>query len=419
MIKHIIKIIWAQRKTNLWIFIELLVVVGVVWVVSDSLWVEQRTYHSPLGYDITNTWRFKLDLLKPGAPDYVTEEDYDSDQAADLQQLMSRIRQHPLVEEVSASFYSFPYSYGNSWSSIKLIDGDSAGTYTDKSYQIRRVTPEYFDVFRVTDKNGNPIRQQLEGRHNSIALSVDLESILFPGETGIGRKVEIYDLYTIHAITMPIRFDDYRRSEPCVFMCLEGPSFESSVSQFGGHEAEICVRMKQDFTTAQMTGILEEMGDRLTVNNLYVYGVRSVADFRTEQIKPLQDKSAKRLSLILFLLINVFFGIVGTFWLRTQHRQGEIGVRIALGASHTTIKKYMLAEGLCLLSMTLPFVLLFAANVIYMDYLDTYRQPLTLARFLITFGGTYLLIAGMIVLGIWIPIRKTEKLAPAEALHYE
>jgi hypothetical protein len=34
-----------------------------------------------------------------------------------------------------------------------------------------------------------------------------------------------------------------------------------------------------------------------------------------------------------FLLINVFFGIVGTFWLWTENRRSEIGLRMAIGSS--------------------------------------------------------------------------------------
>ena len=79
----------------------------------------------------------------------------------------------------------------------------------------------------------------------------------------------------------------------------------------------------------------------------------------------------------------------------------------------------MYTEGLCLLALTLPLVVLFAFNMVFMDKLDTYRQPLTLVRFGVTFGVTYLMMAAMICIGIWFPVRKAVRMAPAEALHYE
>lgn len=120
-----------------------------------------------------------------------------------------------------------------------------------------------------------------------------------------------------------------------------------------------------------------------------------------------------------FLLLNVLFGIIGTFWLRTQYRHAELGLRIALGASKSTVRTYIFLEGLLLLLLTIPFSLVFALNIINVDVLDTYRLPYTVGRFLITYGGTYLLMAGIICVGIFFPIRKAEKIAPAEALHYE
>ena len=76
-------------------------------------------------------------------------------------------------------------------------------------------------------------------------------------------------------------------------------------------------------------------------------------------------------------------------------------------------------EGLCLLALTLPFIALFAINMVATDAIDTYRLPFTTGRFAISFGITYLMMSGMICLGIWLPVRKVTRMVPAEALHYE
>ena len=51
---------WNQRRSNGWIFAELAVVAAVLWMMIDTFWVDYRTYHAPLGFDIGNVWRFKL-----------------------------------------------------------------------------------------------------------------------------------------------------------------------------------------------------------------------------------------------------------------------------------------------------------------------------------------------------------------------
>ena len=150
-----------------------------------------------------------------------------------------------------------------------------------------------------------------------------------------------------------------------------------------------------------------------------VYGITPISSFREQQLSQKEREANNKISLMVFMLVNVFFGIIGTFWLRMQNRKGEIGLRMALGAHRITLERYMYTEGLCLLAFTLPLLIIFAFNMVYMDQLDSYRQPLTFMRFLMTFGFTYLLMGVMICIGVWFPVRKVVRLAPAEALRYE
>ena len=223
----------------------------------------------------------------------------------------------------------------------------------------------------------------------------------------------------IAAVSTSIRTNEYERPEASYFQCLEGETYNSTVSSFGASSAEFCVRMKRPYTQNERNLFLDGMGERLKVNNLYVYGITPISSFREQQLSQKEREANNKISLMVFMLVNVFFGIIGTFWLRMQNRKGEIGLRMALGAHRITLERYMYTEGLCLLAFTLPLLIIFAFNMVYMDQLDSYRQPLTFMRFLMTFGFTYLLMGVMICIGIWFPVRKAVRLAPAEALHYE
>ena len=418
MIGHIIKIIFKNRKTNSWIFAELLLVSGAIWYMADQYYVNTRTYYSPLGYDISNVWFFRLDNLNESNADFVA----DSDPVADLLKLKEQIVQHPMVEEACISFYSSPYSWGNSWLSLYPVNGDTTAS-AHRSFHVRRVTPEYFDVFRITDKEGNKIAPLLAGYEQPLVISYDMEKLFFPDSNGKGKKVRHSnnetEEYPIVAVCTPIRDNDYEKSDPCFYQCMTGSSFVNNVQQFGNTSAEFSVRMKTKLSQREMNNFLSEMGDRLTVNNLYVYNAKEIAEQRKEILSEKQNEEKSNNAVVAFVLVNVFFGIIGTFWLRTQSRKDEIGLRIALGASRQATKKHLYMEGLCLLTLTIPFVLVFTANMFYFDIPDTFRMPNSFGRFIITFGGTYLLIGGMIVLGISLPARKAARLQPAEALHYE
>ena len=106
MIRHILKIMWNQRCSNGWIFAELAVVAAVLWMMIDTFWVDYRTYHAPLGFDIGNVWCFKLSDLDAKAPGYVPDSLYHSSDPEDLTRLMTQIRQNPEVEDVCVTFYS-------------------------------------------------------------------------------------------------------------------------------------------------------------------------------------------------------------------------------------------------------------------------------------------------------------------------
>ena len=151
MIKHIFKIIWAQRKSNGWILGELVIVMCALWFMMDKLWVDVRCYNAPMGYDISNTWRFKLSTLSSNAPGYVPDSLYDSNATQDLLKLMERIRQEQEVEEVCVTYWSMPYSNGSSWGTLLPLGADTSKA-VGQNYHKLKVSPSYFDVFRMKDK---------------------------------------------------------------------------------------------------------------------------------------------------------------------------------------------------------------------------------------------------------------------------
>ena len=69
MIKHIWTMIWNQRSSNGWIFMELLLVFGVLWIMMDSMLVSLCTYQRPLGFDITNVYKVNIGKRRKAYPD--------------------------------------------------------------------------------------------------------------------------------------------------------------------------------------------------------------------------------------------------------------------------------------------------------------------------------------------------------------
>ena len=119
-----------------------------------------------------------------------------------------------------------------------------------------------------------------------------------------------------------------------------------------------------------------------------------------------------------FLLLNIFLGLLGTFWFRTQQRRSEIALHKAHGASDMSVFTRLISEGLLLLLIVTPIALIIDYNLASME-LNSWRNGTTLewGRLLLCASVSFILIGLMIVVGIGIPARKAMKVQPAEALH--
>lgn len=81
--------------------------------------------------------------------------------------------------------------------------------------------------------------------------------------------------------------------------------------------------------------------------------------------------------------MNIFLGVIGTFWFRTQQRRGEVALRMAMGANRKNIFYRLITEGLLLLSMSALPAVLIAFNIGYTELVDISQMAFTVPRFLI------------------------------------
>lgn len=419
MIKHLLTLIWNQRNGNIWIFLELLLVTAMLWVMADSLLVDTYTYRQPIGVDTQHTY-----LLSYGLTDDATELGIEQNTQAtqDLLQLLRNLRQCPEVEAVSLSNIAVPYTYSRGWSGLMPVEDTASISY---AYRVRYVDLEYFRVFKVKDKEGRPLYDQVLKNPGEIVLSDTLDEIFFPEGSGrTQREVKWSPKSTesmkVSAVSAPLKEMDFDTYQPTYYYVWRTEQdFLNEVAENDIRFYNCLFRMKKDYSQQEMEAFLQQESERLQVGNVYVSSVKPISEYRADMLKPRLDNQKKKIAMVGFMLVNIFFGIVGTFWLRTQSRRAEIGLRAALGASKRQLRRELFLEGLFLLALTLPFLLIFWVNMLYLDMPDTYRLAYTWWRFLITLSVSYLLMGGMIYLGIRIPANKITRMNPAETLHYE
>lgn len=415
MIKHILKLIWNQRRANVWLFLELLLVTAILWVMLDALLVDTYTYHQPTGFDIENVYEVKL--AKKALSTDSTQSDGEN-----LLRLAENLRQMPGVTDVALMRNACPYLWYTMFAS--LVSAEDTARHVELS-RLYVVTPDYFKLFRMRDANGDDLYSQVMSHEGDVVLSKELSESLFNSSSATGKAVKWSaasdDRMGIAAVSSSIAQSDFDRPGPCWFALLRtDQDVLDDYNQWNDLLYYQCaLRMRDGFEPERMADFLRAQGDRLEAGDIYVSSVSPVSDYRADRLKSRLDDQKKKSALVGFMLVNIFFGIVGTFWLRTQSRRMELGLRAAIGASKQRLRLELLTEGLILLLATLPLILLFIANMLLMDLLDTYRLAYTWWRFSAVLLVVYLLMGGMICLGIHFPAGRIARMNPAEALHDE
>lgn len=107
MIRHILKIIWNERRSNLWILLEYTLVFSVLWFCCDYCSAILRTYKSDPGIDIRDTYRIEMGYRIIKNTD---EPEPEYDRFALTMTFLERVKRHPDVAYVALGRYAIPYS---------------------------------------------------------------------------------------------------------------------------------------------------------------------------------------------------------------------------------------------------------------------------------------------------------------------
>ena len=412
MTKKLLTQIKNEWLSNLWLALELLVVSVVMWYVVDYLYTRAATYLEPRGFNIEHCYLIELGELTPKSPDYMPDKSRD-DTHADIAELVERLRRRPEVEAVSLSQNSYPYNGSNSSGEVRY------DTLQSPEWTIRRmVTPDFVRVFRYQGTRGETPEQLAEMLERGEFLASDNLYRKYDHKLTefVGKRFQLFGdttkTYQLGAALQNVRYHDYdqARSSYCF---LAKQSF-----YYVG--LELCVRVREGQDNNFITKLKEDSESQFRIGNLFISEIRSFHDIRRNFQQAWTNDIRNYVMGMGFLLLNIFLGLLGTFWFRTQQRRSEIALHKAHGATDGAIFRRLLSEGLLLLAVVTPIALVIDWNLAHLE-LNSWRNGTTLEwdRFLLCAGISFVLMALMIAIGIGIPARKAMKVQPAEALHDE
>lgn len=419
MIKHIFKIIWTERKINSWILLELILVFCILWFCSDYLYFTTMRYLEPKGFDIEHTYLINVSMKDEGR-EILSSGNEESKQKMldDIWTIYDRIKKYPPVEYLSYSSASHPYT--GSWRSRETMI-DSVKVIV----QYKSVTPEFFDVFKINLISGTHFNWNDGVSENPVVISTDRSGL-------IGEKLpeeikylnpDKEDKERVTGVVNKGKRSEYDDYNSIVYNLLKKDN------QWTAMQREICIRVKPDADNNFAEQFTKDMRAQLEVGNYYLSSVRPLKELREEYMGWMgYDNNFKSIySISAFLVINIFLGIIGTFWFRIQSRRSDIGLRIAMGATKGNVKRMFINEAILLLFIASLIATPICINITMADILKDIGMPtvprnedgVDFSQYIIDFTITFVFLAVIAVLSVWIPSRRASNTQPAEALRDE
>ena len=400
-----------EWRPNIWLVLELVIVVCVLYALFSSLYSTYLIYNRSEGMELNDVYFASLNFIEEDNENHAPYDSIHSPET-DYALLLANLRSNPYVEVVGGgSPNSLPYLY-NYWGT--QIEIPQKGDRTRLQYQVnkRQMSPDMLRVLRIHGVDGQSPDELAELIAKGDIIISDRDYHNDPSEAKVddflGKDVYFYkdSLQTHHvgAIAYGMRRSDF---EPMWSGNLYMNINFSDIKYVG-------IRVKPG-TGHLFAESLPESD--MQVGNLYLSDLKSIEDMRySAQIEKYQDIRNKIIFAV-FVLMVIFLGFLGSFWFRTQQRASEIAIRKVSGASDRAIYTRFFGEGMILLAVSIVLALPLIYGLSKTEMPGGWTLDVTQTA---TAGiCTVLILAILIVAGIYAPALKATRIDIAEVLKNE
>jgi putative ABC transport system permease protein len=332
--------------------------------------------------------------------------------AAVEQQILARLATRPMVQAV-ATAYDHPLEAN--WSEGPAISGEAGGPDERQSVELRIVSPGYFEALEVELIEGRTLteRDALEAPGVAVINEALAREI---GGGALGRRVRSGTPQFTYGDQAPAEFEIVGVVANERFRGLErpaSPAFYLSTRQFPQSGVSLLVRTSGDPLAAgsEVRAALREVDPAITVNR-----ATSLEAILGEQL------AARRLTTDLIggfgltALLLAALGMYGLLTVLVASRTREIGVRLAIGASPSTVARHIVGDSLvnAAIGLVAGTILALATGRLLSSLLVgvSARDPLTM----VTVGAVLLVVATAAAL---LPARRAARVDAVTALRAE
>ena len=439
MITKILKQMWNQRRMNSWIFIEIIIAGFFLWTVIDPMYVLTITHLKDKGYEEKGRYVMKLGAYgrNHGLRDTTLTAEHRKEAFLRITKLMGE------QPEVEAHYVCLNQSLpnGGSWSGSSWV-ADTTGL-TKENARERMIhsqiwkfyaTPES-DIFRTLGIKDATTGQEMKMPEKNIFFFVSetFAKRAFGTPQAVGQKIFNGNLQSIHidGVFKDLKTCDFELSYP---LCMN-IDYGMRISDYTHLTTLVIFRLKDgvNFDTFQER-FKKEVAPQMKQGNFYFDSFQPLSEYRYQLgvANGVYNKFRLHLSLASFTLLCIFLGMLGTFWIRSNARRGEIGLMRSMGATEKKVTKQFLIEAALIVTLGFAFSLALVVNFVFMaegmsqpsvtglmEHAITNEWLSPSVQFAMVSLITYLALLVIALVGTLIPVLRAVKVLPADALRDE
>jgi putative ABC transport system permease protein len=317
----------------------------------------------------------------------------------------------PGVQSASIA-YEHPLSEG--WTSSFVIDGRSPPPRgQEPEARVRPVQPGYFRTAGIRLLQGRDVSpQDRMGTPGVVVVNESFARRHFPGESPIGRRL-LRDAWWPGA---PSAFEIVGVVSDERFLGLAASSAPATYfphAQFPMNEMWVVVRTGGD-PLALVRGLRARVWQ--LDSSLPVDDVHAMTDLLGRSVAEPRFNSALLSLFAGAALLLAAIGIYGVLSYTVTQRTGEIGVRMALGATRGGVMRLVVSQGLGVALAGIVLGTLAALGLARalesLLYGTSGRDP-------VIFAGAVALLTTVAAFAAWVPARRASRIDPLQALRYE
>lgn len=400
-----------EWRPNVWLVVELVIVICVLHFLFNSLYGIYLSHSSNKGFDFENVYYAGVYTFKDNEGASYFEKKRLFNDGCDL--LIAQLKSNPYVEDVvGSSAQRMPYGFSWMMSSISLY---STGSTPVSKYNadIVSITPDMVRFLRMTGANGETTEELAGVIERGDVIIADCDVYKDPDEPRakdfLGKEVYLgndsLSTKRVGAIAYGMRSDgDYKPTHRRICYHNDDSFFDwinciyIRVKPGMGHKFVESLTMKD-----------------MRAGNIYLQFITSFKDEQYSVNFEANQRIRNNIIFSVFVLMVIFLGFLGAFWFRTQQRESEIAIRKVSGATNREIYARFFGEGLIMLCFSAVVALPLIYWLSHTEMLSEWVSG-NLSAALVSMAWTVGILALLIVAGIYAPARKATQIEPADAI---